>query len=168
MNHFVLFATIDKCITFFFNGGTETPYPGEDRCLIDSPRVATYDLQPEMSAAEVADAVINSIQAQHHDFIVVNFANGDMVGHTAVREAIVAAVEVLDREVARVVEAARSTGYSVILTSDHGNCDEMIDPVSGKPSPQHSNHPVPCLVIDDEVSHLATDENLSAIAPTVL
>ncbi len=155
-------------VTFFFNGGREPPYPGEDRRLIDSPRVATYDLQPEMSAPEVADAVIAGLESRDYAFIVVNFANGDMVGHTAQREAIIEAVEALDREVGRVLEAAREQQYSVVLTADHGNCDEMIDPESGKPHTQHSNHPVPCMVIDPGVERLAAGENLSAIAPTVL
>ena len=155
-------------VTFFFNGGREEPYPGEERSLIQSPRVATYDLQPEMSAPEVADRVIEAMQSDSYDFIVVNFANGDMVGHTAVREAIIKAVEALDREVGRVIEAAIASNYAVVLTADHGNCDEMVDPQTGKPHTQHSNHPVPCLVIDSEVKTLEAGENLSAIAPTVL
>jgi 2,3-bisphosphoglycerate-independent phosphoglycerate mutase len=155
-------------VTFFFNGGREPPYLGEDRRLIDSPRVATYDLQPEMSAAGVADAVIEAMQSGDYEFVVVNFANGDMVGHTAVREAIIEAVEVLDREVGRVLETAIDCQYSVLLTADHGNCDQMVDPDSGKPHTQHSNHPVPCLIIDDGVTTLAQGENLSAIAPTIL
>ena len=155
-------------VTFFFNGGREPPFTGEDRRLIDSPKVATYDLQPEMSAPEVADAVIDALEAGEHEFIVVNFANGDMVGHTAVRDAIILAVEALDREVGRVLDTAIARDYSVVLTADHGNCDEMVDPDSGKPHTQHSNHPVPCLVIDDEVAQLADGGDLSAIAPTVL
>ena len=155
-------------VTFFFNGGREPPYLGEDRRLIDSPRVATYDLQPEMSAAGVADAVIEAMQSGDYEFVVVNFANGDMVGHTAVREAIIEAVEVLDREVGRVLETAIDCQYAVLLTADHGNCDQMVDPDSGKPHTQHSNHPVPCLIIDDGVTTLAQGENLSAIAPTIL
>jgi len=155
-------------VTFFFNGGRETPYPGEERSLIPSPRVATYDLQPEMSAAEVADKVIEAMQSERYDFIVVNFANGDMVGHTAVRDAIIKAVEALDREVGRVLEAAIASNFAVVLTADHGNCDEMVDPETGKPHTQHSNHPVPCLVIDSEVQTLLPDGDLSAIAPTVL
>ncbi|MDH3634082.1 MAG: 2,3-bisphosphoglycerate-independent phosphoglycerate mutase [Gammaproteobacteria bacterium] len=155
-------------VTFFFNGGREAPYPGEERSLIPSPRVATYDLQPEMSAAEVADSVIEAMQTEGYDFIVVNFANGDMVGHTAVREAIIKAVEALDREVGRVLEAAIASNYAVVLTADHGNCDEMVDPDSGKPHTQHSNHPVPCLVIDHDVQALLPGGDLSAIAPTVL
>ena len=155
-------------VTFFFNGGREPPYLGEERRLIDSPRVATYDLQPEMSAPEVADAVIEALGSGEFEFIVVNFANGDMVGHTAVRDAILLAVEALDREVGRVLDAALQNGFSVVLTADHGNCDEMIDPESGEPHTQHSNHPVPCLVIDAQVEKLAVDGDLSAIAPTVL
>ncbi len=155
-------------VTFFFNGGREAPYPGEERILIPSPRVATYDLQPEMSAPEVADKVIEAMQSERYDFVVVNFANGDMVGHTAVREAIIKAVEALDREVGRVLEAAIASNFAVVLTADHGNCDEMVDPETGKPHTQHSNHPVPCLVIDDDVQTLIPGGNLSAIAPTVL
>ena len=155
-------------VTFFFNGGREPPYLGEDRELIDSPRVETYDMKPEMSAPGVAHAVIEAMRSAKYQFIVVNFANGDMVGHTAVREAIIRAVEVLDYEVGRVLEAAESCGYSVVLTADHGNCDEMVDPATGKPHTQHSNFPVPCLVLDPQVTRLAGDENLSAIAPTVL
>ena len=155
-------------VTFFFNGGREAPYPGETRELLPSPRVATYDLQPQMSAREVADAVITALRSNEYAFIVVNFANGDMVGHTAVVDAIIEAVETLDREVVRVLEAAASANFSVVLTADHGNCDEMVDPDTGKPHTQHSNHPVPCLVIDPGVRELRSGENLSAIAPTVL
>jgi len=155
-------------VTFFFNGGREPPYLGEERKLVDSPRVATYDLQPEMSAAGVADAVIEAMQSGGYDFIVVNFANGDMVGHTAVRDAIIEAVEVLDREVGRVLAAAIASQFAVVLTADHGNCDEMVDPDTGKPHTQHSTHPVPCLIIDPEVKTLAQGGNLSAIAPTIL
>ncbi len=114
-------------VTFFFNGGREAPFVGEDRKLIPSPRVATYDLQPEMSAREVADTVIAAMQSAAYEFIVVNFANGDMVGHTAVVDAVIEAVEVLDREVGRVLEAALACNFAVVLTADHGNCDEMVD-----------------------------------------
>ncbi len=155
-------------VTFFFNGGREPPYLGEDRELIESPKVATYDLQPEMSARGVADAVIAALGSGDYQFIVVNFANGDMVGHTAKRDAIIEAVQVLDSEVGRVIESAQSRGFSVVLTADHGNCDEMVDPVSGKPQTQHSNHPVPCMVMDPDVTGLVDGGNLSAIAPTVL
>ncbi|MFT5503926.1 MAG: 2,3-bisphosphoglycerate-independent phosphoglycerate mutase [Gammaproteobacteria bacterium] len=155
-------------VTFFFNGGKEEPYEGEDRELINSPRVATYDLQPEMSAAEVAEVMKLALHSMQYSFLVVNFANGDMVGHTAVQCAIIKAVEVLDKEVGEVLDQALSLGYSIILTADHGNCDEMVDPVTGKPHTQHSQHPVPCLVIDDRVVTLRDKGNLSAVAPTVL
>lgn len=155
-------------VTFFFNGGREACFVGEEHQLIQSPRVATYDLKPEMSAPEVADTMIAALQSKNYEFLVVNFANGDMVGHTAVREAIIEAVAVLDREVGRVLEVAINEGYSVVLTADHGNCDEMVDAESGEPHTQHSQHPVPCLVIDSETHKLADGNNLSAIAPTVL
>jgi 2,3-bisphosphoglycerate-independent phosphoglycerate mutase len=155
-------------VTFFFNGGRETAYRGEDRKLVESPRVATYDLQPEMSAQELADEVITALQSATYEFIVVNFANGDMVGHTAIPEAILKAVATLDSEVGRVLECAIANNYSIVLTADHGNCDEMVDHETGEPHTQHSNHPVPCLVIDAQVTTLAQGENLSAIAPTLL
>jgi len=155
-------------VTFFFNGGRGEPFPGEERRLIPSPKVATYDLQPEMSAPQVADAVVEAIESGAYGFIVVNFANGDMVGHTAVREAVIEAVRVLDREVGRVIDAAESNGYSVILTADHGNCDEMVDPVTGEPHTRHTVYPVPCLVIDELPWTLAIGRGIEDIAPTVL
>lgn len=155
-------------VTFFFNGGREHRFPGEDRKMIQSPDVSTYDLMPEMNAKEVADEMVKALKAHEYGFLVVNFANGDMVGHTAVREAIIKAVETLDTEVGRVLDAAVEEGYSVILTADHGNCDEMIDPVTGEPHTQHTIYPVPCLVIDEVPWKLATGESLSAIAPTLL
>ncbi|MGQ9660107.1 MAG: 2,3-bisphosphoglycerate-independent phosphoglycerate mutase [Thermochromatium sp.] len=155
-------------VTFFFNGGRDEPYPGEERRLIPSPKVATYDLKPEMSAPEVAEAVIAAIKEHRYPFIVVNFANGDMVGHTAVREAVIAAVATLDREAGRVMDAAVAAGYSVVLTADHGNCDELIDPVTGHPHTQHSLYPVPCLIIDEVPWRLAVGGGLKDIAPTVL
>ena len=155
-------------VTYFFNGGKKKPFAGEDHIMISSPDVATYDLQPEMSAAEVADTVIAALQQGEHSFILVNFANGDMVGHTAVREAVIKAVEALDREVGRVLDAAVEAGYSVILTADHGNCDEMVDPVTQEPHTQHTLYPVPCLVIDEVNWHLLPGGSLASIAPTVL
>lgn len=155
-------------VTFFFNGGREHRFPGEDRHMIQSPDVATYDLKPEMSAAEVADEMVRALKSHQYGFLVVNFANGDMVGHTAVRDAVIEAVETLDREVGRVLDAAVEEGYSVVLTADHGNCDEMVDPVTGEPHTQHTIYPVPCLVIDEVPWVLSTGENLSAIAPTLL
>lgn len=155
-------------VTYFFNGSQGEAVSGEERVIIPSPKVATYDLAPQMSAAGVADAVIDALNSEEFAFIVVNFANGDMVGHTAVREAIIAAVECLDREVGRVVDRALQKRYSVILTADHGNCDEMIDPVTGEPNTQHSVYPVPCLIIDKIHWTLSTGAGLSAVAPTVL
>jgi 2,3-bisphosphoglycerate-independent phosphoglycerate mutase len=155
-------------VTFFFNGGRESEFPGEDRKMIPSPDVATYDLMPEMNAQKVADEMVKALGSHDYEFLVVNFANGDMVGHTAVRDAVIKAVEVLDTEVGRVLDAAIEQGYSVLLTADHGNCDEMIDPVTGEPHTQHTVYPVPCMVIDEVPWRLATGENLSAIAPTLL
>jgi 2,3-bisphosphoglycerate-independent phosphoglycerate mutase len=155
-------------VTFFFNGGRSDPFPGEERCLIPSPQVATYDLQPEMSAPEVADAVIAAIESRAYAFIVVNFANGDMVGHTAVRNAVLSAVETLDREAGRVIDSAQAHGYSVLLTADHGNCDEMIDPLSGEPHTRHTVYPVPCLVVDEMAWRLRIGAGIEDVAPTVL
>lgn len=155
-------------VTFFLNGGREAPYPDEDRKLIASPDVATYDECPEMSAKEVADEIINAMNEKQHDFIVVNFANGDMVGHTAIPEAILTAVEALDREVGRVLDAAVSNEYSVLLTADHGNCDEYVDPFTKAPNTQHTVYPVPCLIIDKSFWRLRTGGGLGNIAPTLL
>ncbi|MEJ2630192.1 MAG: 2,3-bisphosphoglycerate-independent phosphoglycerate mutase [Acidihalobacter sp.] len=155
-------------VTFFFNGGREEVYPGEDRVVVPSPKVATYDLKPEMSASEVADEVIKAIESENYSFIVVNFANGDMVGHTAVREAVIRAVEALDEAVGRVLDAAVEHDFSVLLTADHGNCDEMVDPESGEPHTQHTTYPVPLLLVDSERWRLATNGGLSGIAPTLL
>ena len=155
-------------VTFFFNGGRETPYAGEDRIMINSPDVDTYDLQPEMSAKEVADTVIDALDKGEHSFIVVNFANGDMVGHSAIKGAVIKAVEALDREVGRVLDSAVENNFSVVLTSDHGNCDEYIDPLTGDPHTQHTIYPVPCLILDKSFWRLGTCGGLSSIAPTVL
>jgi len=155
-------------VTYFFNGGKKKPFAGEDHIMINSPDVATYDLQPEMSAAEVADTIIKALESGEHGFIMVNFANGDMVGHTAIREAVIKAVEALDHEVGRVLDAAVKAEYSVLLTADHGNCDEMVDPVTQEPHTQHTLYPVPCLVIDEKNWHLRPGGDLSSVAPTIL
>lgn len=155
-------------VTFFFNGGREEPYAGEDRVVVPSPKVATYDLKPEMSASEVADEVIKAMGSEAYSFIVVNFANGDMVGHTAVRDAVIRAVEALDEAVGRVLDAAVSHDFSVLLTADHGNCDEMVDPETGEPHTQHTTYPVPLMLVDSEHWRLATSAGLSSIAPTLL
>lgn len=155
-------------VTYFFNGGRQDPFGGERQVLIPSPKVATYDQAPEMSAAKVADTVVNAMRGGDFDFIVVNFANGDMVGHTAVRHAVIQAVEVLDREVGRLLDTAVEHGYSVVLTADHGNCEEMIDPFTDAPQTQHTIYPVPLLVIDKYDWVLSTDGGLSGVAPTIL
>jgi 2,3-bisphosphoglycerate-independent phosphoglycerate mutase len=155
-------------VTYFLNGGRGDAYAGEERMVINSPKVATYDLQPAMSAPQVADAVIEAIGSGSYAFGVVNFANGDMVGHSGVPGAIIEAVEALDSEVGRVLDAAAGAGWSVILTADHGNCEEMIDPVTGEPQTQHTVYPVPCLVMDEVPWALSIGAGLSALAPTVL
>ncbi len=155
-------------VTFFFNGGREEPFPGEQRGLIASPKVDTYDLQPEMSAYEVRDRVLEAIKSDQYGFIVVNLANGDMVGHTGVREAVIKAVEVVDEIVGELVAAATDNEFSVILTADHGNADMLIDPVTGSPHTQHTIFPVACMVKDKVAWHLANGMGLSSIAPTII
>lgn len=155
-------------VTYFFNGGRTVPYSGETQLMIPSPKVATYDMMPQMSAAKVADAVIGTISQGRQALIVVNFANGDMVGHTAVPHAVIQAVEALDREVGRVLDAATNAGYSVLLTADHGNCEEMIDPMTGEPHTQHTTYPVPCLIVDQDNWQLSCAGSLANVAPTVL
>jgi 2,3-bisphosphoglycerate-independent phosphoglycerate mutase len=155
-------------VTYFFNGGRTAPYSGETQLLVPSPKVATYDLNPAMSARAVADAVIGAISQGRHALIVVNFANGDMVGHTAVPEAVIQAVETLDREAGRLLEAAVNGGYSVVLTADHGNCEELVDPFTGEPHTQHTTYPVPCLVMDEDNWQLSCSGGLANVAPTVL
>lgn len=157
-------------VTFFINGGKETPFPGEDRIMVPSPKVATYDLKPEMSAKEVADEVIKSIEDEVHSLIIVNFANGDMVGHTAVPEAIIKALEVMDKEVGRVLDTAVNNNVNVLLTSDHGNCDEMYDALTGDPHTQHTTNPVPCMVISQRSNNFELDKGkgLGSVTPTIL
>lgn len=155
-------------VTFFLNGGVEKPYEGEDRILVESPKVNTYDECPEMSAKELADRIIESTETGKYDFIVVNFPNGDMVGHTAVPDSVIKAVEALDHEVGRVLDTAVANDYSVILTADHGNCDEYVDPYTGGPNTQHTVYPVPCLVIDKSFWKLSTGAGLSNVASTVI
>jgi 2,3-bisphosphoglycerate-independent phosphoglycerate mutase len=155
-------------VTFFINGGREAPFWGEHREMVPSPKVATYDLQPEMSAEKVADEMVEALADERYALLIVNFANGDMVGHTAVREAIIRAIEVLDREVGKVLDAAVANEVSIVLTADHGNCDEMVDPLTGQPHTQHTLYPVPCLVVDSATWRLATGAGLSSVAPTIL
>ena len=155
-------------VTYFFNGGRQEPYSGETQYLIPSPKVATYDQKPEMSAPEIADAVIDAIKKNTYGFMVVNFANGDMVGHTARYDAVIHAVEALDSEAGRLLDAAVAADYSVILTADHGNCEELVDPCSDAPHTQHTLYPVPCMIIDEQSWQLSCNASLVNIAPTVL
>jgi 2,3-bisphosphoglycerate-independent phosphoglycerate mutase len=155
-------------VTFFLNGGREDPFPGEERILIPSPRVATYDLQPEMSAAPVADATIAAIASGNYAFVIVNFANCDMVGHTGAFEAAVAAVDTVDAQLGRVLAAVAAVSGVAIVIADHGNAEEMIDRRTGGPMTAHTTNPVPCVIVGAGSQRLAGDGVLSAIAPTVL
>ena len=155
-------------VTYFFNGGRHDPHPGEHWHVVPSPNVSTYDQAPAMSAAQVTDDVIAAMGDNRYDFIVVNFANGDMVGHTAVFEAVVKAVETLDHEVGRLLDAAVEEGYAAVVTADHGNCELLVDPQTNKPHTQHTTYPVPCLIVDRRRWRLAEHGGLSDIAPTVL
>ena len=158
------------CIRDSFNGGREEPMANEGRLLVDSPKVATYDLQPSMSAYEIRDGVVAAMQRSDSspDLIVVNFANGDMVGHTGVTKAVVEAVEVVDECVMALVSEAENQGYSVVLTADHGNADMVVDPQTGGPHTKHTIFPVVCTIIDSSQWQLANAGDLTCIAPTVL
>ncbi|VBB07631.1 bpg-independent pgam n-terminus (ipgm n) [Lucifera butyrica] len=157
-------------VTFFFNGGEEKPSAGEDRILIPSPKVATYDLQPEMSAVEVTDRVVEVIKSGKYDFIILNYANGDMVGHTGVMEAAVKAVTVVDQCVGRFVDAMRSMGGITCITADHGNAEVMVDPETGEPFTAHTTNPVPFVLVSEahRGQKLRNDGILADIAPTML
>lgn len=154
-------------VTFFFNGGVEEPYKGEDRILVPSPKVATYDLKPEMSAVEVTDKVVEAIESEKYDFIILNYANCDMVGHTGVFPAVIKAVETVDTCVGRFVEAIKKVGGEVCITADHGNADKMMDYENNQPFTKHTTNPVPFIVVSDRVKSVA-DGALSDIAPTLL
>ena len=157
-------------VTYFINGGKEEPYPGEKRVLVPSPNVATYDLKPEMSCREVADEVLSAIKNPEYKLIIVNFANGDMVGHTAVKKAIITAMEELDAVLGEVVCEAMGANISTLITADHGNVDEINNPDTGNPNTQHSLNPVPCIVVDNNRKWKIINNNggLSNISPTVL
>ena len=154
-------------VTFFFNGGREAAYEGEDRILVPSPKVATYDLKPEMSAYEVADKLAAAIREDKYDFVVVNFANGDMVGHTGVYEAIEKAVKAVDECLKKVVEAAKETGYETIIIADHGNADNAVN-ADGTPNTAHSLNPVPCVYVSDNADASVENGRLADVAPTIL
>jgi 2,3-bisphosphoglycerate-independent phosphoglycerate mutase len=154
-------------VTFFFNGGRELPFEGETRILIPSPKVATYDMQPEMSAFELTDAIVPEIENETADFICLNYANADMVGHTGVFAAAIKAVETVDACVNRLVTAALEHGYTVFLTADHGNADYMIND-DGSPNTAHTLNLVPLFVIDKEWKGTVKPGKLGDIAPSIL
>ncbi len=155
-------------VTYFFNGGNETPYTGEERRLVPSQRVATYDLAPEMSAAGITDVLCHAIQAREHDFILCNYANADMVGHTGVVPAIIRAVETVDECLARVLVSAEKFGASLLITADHGNCEMMFDPETGGPHTAHTTNPVPLVAVNAGTSALRPGGSLRDVGPTVL
>jgi 2,3-bisphosphoglycerate-independent phosphoglycerate mutase len=154
-------------VTFFFSGGREEPFPGESRILVPSPKVATYDLQPEMSANEITDKLVPEIEKESADFIVLNYANTDMVGHTGVFQAAIKAAETVDACVKRVVTAALEHGYTVFLTADHGNSDYMINE-DGSPNTAHTLNPVPFFIIDKDWKGTVKSGKLGDMAPTIL
>ncbi|HEX7959303.1 MAG TPA: 2,3-bisphosphoglycerate-independent phosphoglycerate mutase, partial [Terriglobales bacterium] len=157
-------------VTYFFNGGIEKPFPGEDRVLVPSQKVATYDLAPEMSASGIADAVVKAIEDKTFQVIIVNFANADMVGHSGKIEPTVTAVETVDACLGRIHTAVRQSGGSIIVTADHGNAEMLIDPETGGPHTSHTTNPVPFIVISEKAKglKLRADGSLQDISPTVL
>jgi 2,3-bisphosphoglycerate-independent phosphoglycerate mutase len=155
-------------VTYFFNGGHETPCRGEERVLVPSPRVATYDLAPEMSAAGVTDRLCEGIERRAHDFILCNYANADMVGHTGVPAAIIRAVETVDQCLARVLKSAERANAAVLITADHGNCEVMVDPETGGPHTAHTTNPVPLVGVNIGAEALRSGGSLRDVGPTVL
>ncbi len=156
-------------VTFFFNGGRETVFPGEERILVPSPKVATYDQQPEMSAPEVTDKVVEAIGADRFDVIVLNYANADMVGHTGRLDAAIKAVETIDQCLGRLATAVEEAGGTLVITADHGNAEMMRDPRTGEPHTAHTLNPVPFLIVNPPraVGNLE-DGRLADVAPTLL
>jgi 2,3-bisphosphoglycerate-independent phosphoglycerate mutase len=156
-------------VTYFFNGGIETPFPHEDRLLVPSQKVATYDLMPEMSAPGVTDTLCNAIEKREHEFILCNYANGDMVGHTGSMPATITAVETVDACLTRVLKSASAAGATLMITADHGNCEMMIDPETGGPHTAHTTNPVPFIVVDPEGNRpLRGGGALCDVGPTLL
>jgi len=153
-------------VTFFFSGGREKEFEGEKRLLCPSPKVATYDLQPEMSAFEIRDAIIPELNKKEVDFVCLNFANGDMVGHTGVMEAAIKACEAVDKCVEDVVAAANENDYTTLIIADHGNCETMMNP-DGSPHTSHTTNPVPFILVDKDLKNIK-DGVLGDIAPTIL
>jgi len=153
-------------VTFFFSGGREEPFPGERRIMVASPKVATYDLQPEMSAIDVTDKIVPELENGSPDFVCLNFANPDMVGHTGVYSAVIKALETVDACLRRVVEAGKKHNYAFIIIADHGNADYMVNP-DGTPNTAHTTNPVPCILVDDRYTKIS-DGRLADLAPTLL
>jgi 2,3-bisphosphoglycerate-independent phosphoglycerate mutase len=154
-------------VTYFLNGGQETPYKGEERILVASPKVATYDLQPEMSAPELTDKAVAAINSGKYDMIVLNFANPDMVGHTGILPAAIKAVETVDTGLGRIAEAIRKQGGALLVTADHGNCELMKDPETGGPHTAHTTNPVPVVLMGGRADAIQ-DGRLADLAPTML
>lgn len=154
-------------VTYFFNGGEETPYPGEDRVMAPSPKVATYDLQPEMSAPELTAKAVEAIDSGRYDLVVLNFANADMVGHTGVLAAAIKAVETVDAGLGAIADAVQRAGGALLVTADHGNAELMVDQLTGKPHTAHTTNPVPLMLIGGQAGALA-DGRLADISPTLL
>jgi 2,3-bisphosphoglycerate-independent phosphoglycerate mutase len=157
-------------VTYFFNGGVETPFPGEDRVLVPSQKVATYDLKPEMSASGIADAVVKATEEGTFDVVIVNFANADMVGHSGKIEPTVKAVETVDACLSRIESAIRAKGGAMLITADHGNAEMMIDPATGGPHTAHTTNPVPFIVVSENAKQFTLKPNgsLRDISPTLL
>jgi 2,3-bisphosphoglycerate-independent phosphoglycerate mutase len=157
-------------VTYFINGRRETPFKGEDRILVPSPKVPTYDLQPEMSAAGITDTAIERIRSNTYDLVIMNYANADMVGHTGVIDATIKGVEAVDAGVGRVVEATLAVGGNVLITADHGNAEQLIDYATGKPFTAHTTFPVPLYLISPQYAQakLRGDGILADVAPTAL
>ncbi|MGL4858754.1 MAG: alkaline phosphatase family protein, partial [Enterobacteriaceae bacterium] len=154
-------------VTFFFNGGVEQPLQGEDRILIDSPKVATYDLQPEMSSAQLTEKLLAAIGSGKYDVIICNYPNGDMVGHTGVYEAAVQAVEALDKCIGQVVDAVQQVGGQLLITADHGNAEQMRDATTGQAHTAHTSLPVPLIYVG-QPARAVEGGKLSDLAPTLL
>jgi 2,3-bisphosphoglycerate-independent phosphoglycerate mutase len=154
-------------VTYFLNGGEETPYPGEDRIMVPSPKVATYDLQPEMSAPELTDKAVEAISSGKYDMIVLNYANPDMVGHTGVLSAAIKAVETVDAGLGRIADAIEKAGGALLVTADHGNCETMIDPETGGPHTAHTTNPVPLILLGGGNNGVGPGR-LADLAPTML
>jgi 2,3-bisphosphoglycerate-independent phosphoglycerate mutase len=155
-------------VTYFLNGGEETPFPGEERIMVPSPKVATYDLQPEMSAAEVTEKAVTAIRSGRFDLIVLNFANADMVGHTGSLAAATAAVEAVDAGLGRIASAIAEAGGALLVTADHGNAEQMRDPATGGPHTAHTLNPVPVLLAGGPAGAVLHDGRLADVAPTLL